>query len=179
MNTQKHISPVSLFCLITLLALMLAACTVDTECRQNTGIRLNVVLLGDSLRQSTDSARLAKDSLAMDTIRFSSVTGLEIHGLGRDSILYTEDEVLSLVKLPLRPDSLHSDFVFTYNGLTDTLTILHQNDMQFISLACGCMVFHTIDDVSGSRTFIDSVDILNTLVGTSNDQHLRIYFHKW
>jgi len=160
-------------------ALLMAACTVDTECRQSTGIRLNVVFMCDSLRPSTDSARVAKDSLAMDTIRFSTIKGLEIHGLDRDSILYTEDEVLSLIKLPLRPDSLHSDFVFSYNGLTDTLTIHHQNDMQFISLACGCMVFHTLDGVSGSRTFIDSVDILNTVVTTSNDEHLRLFFHKW
>ena len=159
--------------------LLMVACTVDTECRQTTGVRLNVVFACDSLRQSTDSARLAKDSLAMDTIRFSTITGMEIHGLGRDSILYTEDQSISLAKLPLRPDSLHSDFVLSYNGRIDTLVIRHQNDMQFISLACGCMVFHTIDDVTGSRTFIDSVDVLNTLGGTSNDQHVRIFFHKW
>ena len=176
---MKSKTTIRLIGLTAILSLMLAACTVDTECRRSTGIHLNVVFSCDSLRQSTDSARLAKDSLAMDTIRFSTISGLEIHGLGRDSILYTEDQTISLAKLPLRPDSLHSDFVLSFNGHTDTLTILHQNDLQFISLACGCMVFHTIDDVTGYRAFIDSVDILNTQVGTSNDQHLRIFFHKW
>ena len=157
----------------------LASCSADTECRQTTGIHLNVVFLCDSLRQSTDSARLAKDSLAMDTIRFSTITGMQIHGVGRDSILYTEDQTISKAQLPLRPDSLHTDFVFTFNGITDTLIIHHQNDMQFISLACGCMVFHTLDGLSGPRILIDSTDILNSQVGTSNDEHIRLYFHKW
>ena len=152
---MKSKTTIMLIGLTAILSLMLAACTVDTECRRSTGIHLNVVFSCDSLRQSTDSARLAKDSLAMDTIRYSTISGLEIHGLGRDSILYTEDQTISLAKLPLRPDSLHSDFVLSFNGHTDTLTILHQNDMQFISLACGCMVFHTIDDVTGYRALQD------------------------
>lgn len=157
----------------------LIGCAADTECRQTMGIHLNVVFLCDSLRQSTDSARLSKDSLAMDTIRFSTITGMEIRGVGRDSILYTADQVFSKAKLPLRPDSLHSDFVLTYNGWSDTLTIHHENNMQFISLACGCLVYHTIESLSDRHILIDSTEILNTLVTTASDDHIRLYFHKW
>ena len=78
---MKSKTTIRLIGLTSILSLMLAACTVDTECRRSTGIHLNVVFSCDSLRQSTDSARLAKDSLAMDTIRFSTISGLEIHGL--------------------------------------------------------------------------------------------------
>ena len=160
-------------------ALLLASCTTDTECRQTSGIRLNVIFNGDSLRPSTDSVRLSIDPFAMDTIPFSTFSGMEIHGLGRDSIIYTVDEVINKVKLPLRPDSLHTDFVLTYNGHIDTLQIYHKNDMQFISLACGCFVFHTLDGVRESHAFIDSVRILNDEVSTSTDDHLCIFFHKW
>ena len=163
--------------LIGLIGLM--GCSADTECRQTMGIHLNVVFLCDSLRQSTDSARLSKDSLAMDTVRFATIRGMEIRGVGRDSVLYSSDTTFSLAKLPLRPDSLHSDFVLTFNGLSDTLIIHHQNDMQFISLACGCLVYHTIEGLSDRHILIDSTEILNTLVTTSNDEHIRLYFHKW
>ena len=88
-------------------------------------------------------------------------------------------DVLGVIQLPLKPDSLHTEFVINYNGRSDTLKILHDNDMQFISLACGCLVFHTIEGWSISRNFLDSVHILNDLVTTSGDRHMQLYFHKW
>ncbi len=165
-------------CWIGLLGL-LAGCSADTECRQTTAIYLNMVLTGDSLRPSTDSVRLALDSLAMDTVAFSTVKGMEIHGLGRDSIICGSESSVGTVQLPLRPDSLHTEFVFHYNGHRDTLSIRHDNDMNFISLACGCYVFHTIEGISMSHHFLDSVHILNDLVTTTGDKHLQLYFHKW
>ena len=162
-----------------LAALLLAGCTVDTECRQTTTVYLNMVLTGDSLRPSTDSIRLHYDSLAMDTVSFSSITGMQIYGLGRDSIICDSTDVLGIVQLPLKPDSLHTEFVINYNGRSDTLSVLHGNDMQFISLACGCLVYHTIEGWKMSKNFLDSVHILNDLVTTSADKHMQLYFHKW
>lgn len=155
----------------------LVGCNADRECRQESGIYLNMLFTGDSLRASTDSARLAIDPLASDTIRFSTVSGMNIHGLGIDSLLLAGNAA-STVKMPLRPDSTYSDFVLEYNNLADTLRIYHLNDMRFISLACGCFVYHTIERVSFTSAFIDSVDILNTAVTTTKENHLHIYFHK-
>jgi len=174
---MKGTNKAIIWCIGALLGLW--GCDADTECRQSSAVYLNVVFMGDSLRQSTDSLKLSFDSLAQDTIRFSTVTGMEIHGLGRDSILYEASDVITTVHLPLRPDSTHTDFVFRYNGATDTVSILHDNDMQFISLACGCFVFHTIEGLNGTRHFMDSAHILNDAVTTSADTHMRFFFHKW
>ena len=156
----------------------LVSCTTDTECRQNAAIYMMVEFTGDSLRLSTDSARLALDSTAMDTISFSTITGMQIRGVGRDSIICDSLSSFSKAKLPLKPDTTVTSFELKYNGLTDTVNIHHENDMQFISLACGCFVYHTLQDVSFTRAFVDSCDILNTAVTTASDTHLRIYFHK-
>ncbi len=160
-------------------SLLLIGCETDTECRQSSAIYMNVVFSGDSLRPSTDSVRLSLDSGAMDTVRFSTVSGLEIRGLGRDSVLYPDSVSISAAKLPLRPDTTLSQFVLRYQGKSDTLIISHQNDMQFISLACGCFVYHTLDNAAFAGSFVDSTDILNAAVTTASDTHLRIYFHTW
>ena len=173
---MRQITQIVLISLVALIGLM--ACTTDTECRQNTAIYMQVVFTGDSLRQSTDSARLALDSTAMDTIRFSTITGMQIRGVGRDSIICDSTSTISKAKLPLRPDTTITSFELKYNGLTDTLNIFHQNDMQFISLACGCFVYHIIDGFSFTHAFIDSCDIKNSAVTTASEDHLQVYFHK-
>ena len=159
--------------------LLLAGCAADTECRQNTAVYMKVEILGDSLRLTADTARLARDPNALDTVRFTNFTGMEIRGLGRDSVICDTNYLYGSAKLPLRPDSTHTDFVISYGGKTDTLTVLHDNDMQFISLACGCFVFHTIESTRHTRHFIDSVDIYNSAVTTATDTHLKVYFHTW
>lgn len=158
--------------------LLLAACSADTECRQSSAIYMTVEFSGDSLRQSTDSARLSKDSLAMDTIRFSTVTGMQIRGVGRDSIIYDSTATFTKAYLPLRPDTTITAFEFIYQGRTDTLRLYHQNDMQFISLACGCFVFHTLDRFASNRTVVDSCDIVNAGVTTAAETNLKIFYHK-
>ena len=153
------------------------ACSADKECRQDGSVYMNVLFTGDSLQLTTDSARLAVDSTACDTVTFTTVSGMVIQGLGRDSILYGGGAI-SKAYLPLRPDTTLTAYVLQYNGLFDTLYVLHQNDLRFISLACGCFVFHTIDSAYAAGTFIDSAVIINTAVSTVNEEHLRVYFHK-
>lgn len=156
--------------ILGLLALAFVACEADRECRQDSGIGLNVVFQGDSLQ-------LNAEGTAFDTIRFTSVSGMTLHGAGVDSLLMN-GSAASSVKLPLRPDTTFSDFVLEYNGYVDTMRVLHLNDMQFVSLACGCFVYHTIENVRCTHAFVDSVVILNSAVSATKDPHLRLYFHK-
>ena len=169
----RHRILIGLMCLTGLLF----ACNADRDCRQDTDIHVNVVFTGDSLRLTTDSIKLSIDSTACDTIRFNVIRDMTIRGMGRDSLL-ADGLAMNKAKLPLKPDTTFSDFVIDFNGLTDTMRIYHQNDMQFISLACGCFVFHTLDSIRFTKAFMDSVIILNTAVTTATDDHLRIYFHK-
>ena len=164
---------IGLMCLVALLG----ACNADRDCRQDTDIHVNVLFTGDSLRLTTDTARLAIDSTACDTIRYNVIRDMTIRGMGRDSLL-ANGIAMNKAQLPLRPDTTFSDFLIDFNGLTDTMRIYHQNDMQFVSLACGCFVFHTIDSIRFTKAFMDSVIVLNTAVTTASDDHMCIYFHK-
>lgn len=152
---------------------MLGACSADTECRQKADVFLGVVFSGDSLR-------LNADSTDYEHATFTSVTGMQITGVGRDSILYGESKSITKAQLPLRPDTNITAFQLQYQGMNDTLYIIHDNQMNFISLACGCFVFHTINDSASYHTchFIDSIRILNSQVTAKKEDHLRIYFHK-
>lgn len=156
-----------------LIAGLLTGCSADTECRQKADIYLGVTFVGDSLR-------LTADSTDYEHVQFTSVTGMQITGVGRDSILYDASANMSKAQLPLRPDSLITAYQLIYNGQSDTLYIVHDNQYNFISLACGCFVFHTINDSASYHThhFIDSVHVLNTQVTSAKEDHLRIYFHK-
>lgn len=152
---------------------LFTGCSVDTECRQKADIYLGVTFVGDSLR-------LTADSTDYEHVQFTSFKGMQITGVGRDSILYGLNTNISKAQLPLRPDSTITAFQLIYNGQSDTLYIVHDNQYNFISLACGCFVFHNINDSASYHThhFIDSVHILNTQVTSAKEDHLRIYFHK-
>ena len=69
---------------------------------------------------------------------------MTIKGLNNDSILYQEQS-LSSFNLPLHALQSTSAFVLQRGVLEpDTIVISHENVNQFISLECGCFVYHTI-----------------------------------
>lgn len=160
------------FCLIIFSALLLASCAVDTECRQDIKVLLGAQMAGDSLRLSADSTTLEHTT-------FTSVRGMSVRGLGRDSLLQESNLSFSSLRLPLRKDADTTGFILDYCGLEDTLMLRYTRQDTYVSLACGCAVFATLDSVWCTfPQFIDSLDVLNTAVSTAKENHLKIYFHK-
>lgn len=157
---------------ILILALAAASCAVDTECRQQIDVLVGIQLKGDSLR-------LATDSVNFEHVQFTSVRGMEVWGVGRDSLILTENNSVQQLRLPLRKNADTTAFVLRYCGLQDTLIFTYTRTDAYVSLACGCAVFSTLDSVyCPSMQFIDSLEIINSAVTTVKENHLQLYFHK-
>ena len=165
LHTATAIAIVSLGILIAF-----TSCTADTECRQQINVVVGVQLQGDSLRLNADSS-------AYDTVSFTSIRGLSVCGVERDSLISDGQKSISSLSLPLRKTADTTAFALSLAGVDDTIFIAYTREPNFISLACGCAVFSTIDTVDFTSRFIDSVEVLNTAVTTVKENHLKLYFH--
>lgn len=143
--------------------LLLAACEPDEVCRQETSVTAGIVLRGIVV----DTTWIGKEVTTWDTIT--------VQGVGNDSILYDHSTYLSVLRLPLRVDTDVTQFTLLWNGFTDTLFIQHDNRMQFISMACGCVIFHHIDSAWCTRHWMDSVTIINSTIENYEQDNLRVH----
>ena len=86
-----------------------------------------------------------QSSITSDTI----ISGVTLYGIREgkaDSLLY-DSLSLSRMELPLDPSHNYSNFVFSVYDLTDTLTIVHTNDIYLISYSCGFATRFTLDGI--------------------------------
>ncbi|MBQ9339649.1 MAG: hypothetical protein IJS13_04860 [Paludibacteraceae bacterium] len=159
-----------LCCLLVLTLVVLSGCELDKECRQDMRVRVGLRLTGDSLR-------LSADSITYEHVQYNNVGPMTIHGIGSDSLLADSADVSSIY-LPLRKDADSSMYAIEYDGETDTLTITYSRQETFVSLACGCAVFATIDTAYCTTTNIDSIKIANSNVTTQQETHIEVFVHK-
>lgn len=145
------------------------SCATDEQCRKDRYVKLQLGTYHVTYNEITKT----RTTTAM------SIDSITVKGIKIDSILYNNKKKLSSLTLPLNKlDSFNeSKFQITFNNITDTLTITHQNKNQYLSLECGCIKVHTLDTVLTTNHFIDSVHIsvhdVNTL--TSAKEHIKIY----
>lgn len=116
---------------------------------------------------------------SIDTAGVESVMNqwdsVQIRGVECDTVPYIEVKNQSKLWLPLRVDTAVTTYQILWHEQLDSITIHHNNDRQFISNACGCMVYHTIDTVLFSGVFIDSVEVLNTIVSGTTEENILLY----
>lgn len=144
-------------CLIGLTALV--SCQPDNQCRKE-----NIVEMQVSFRNK-----------AMSKVSLDSVS---IHGVGSDSVLYDNKKSVNHVALPLHKTKEVTQFVFSNGTKADTLTLEHVNTENFISLECGCFVYHTLQNAYSCGTWIDSVAIITTEITTINAaEHIQVFFN--
>ncbi len=162
-----HLAPVRRVLLgvaVWLLAVGMASCRPDTVCRQDIAVTAGVT----TEWVLTDTAGNATQQVAFDSV--------SVWGVGNDSILYDNGLAVETLRLPLRADSTLTAYVILWHEAFDTLYIRHDNTRKFISSACGCVVYHTIDTAWAAGTFIDSLYIVNSSVETvqQTNIHLRL-----
>jgi len=155
----------SLIYFIIIVALF-SACNPSDECREKTSVNLQIGFYTKTLNPSTN--KIQKTPQTIDSIW--------VRGLGLDSLIYKNKKSEKLIRIPLNSTLDHTDYIIRFNDKTDTISIFHQNnDKYYLSLECGCIVAHTIDEVVSTRHYIDSVSIVYPEINNTSIENVQIY----
>ena len=147
------------------LAMWLWACEPDATCYQEMTTNMIVTLQADSVDAEGN------------THTYQTWDSLYVQGVGSATTLYSPNSIRQLA-LELRPDSTETAFLMLYHGRIDTLVVTHTPRLQYVSMACGCAVYHTITNARSSDNRVDSILIINANIETSEQENLRIYMRE-
>ena len=148
---------------ILLFALGLVACEPDRTCRQEVDVKAGVALR---------CLHIDTLDVASNIQQWDSIT---VQGVGSDSVLYNNSKNVKQIYLPLRRDTTVTVFTLKWQGKTEKLYIQHSNAQQFISMACGCVIYHQIEKVWTDKVRADSARIVNTAVEAIKQDNIYIY----
>ena len=152
--------------ILPLLLLLAASCSVDEECRQTESVRCVFTFECSTLVVEEDTSYIST---------FTTIDSITVKGEGIDSVLYDNQKMLSKISLPLRSDTTETRYQLTINSYPETLVIRHRNNDYFVSLACGCFVFHEVDTAFGTNGIIYDSEVLNTAVQNSEQDNVKLY----
>ena len=142
------------------------ACTADTTCRQDMSVAMGVSLQADSLNEKGHS------------VMYTAWDSLTLEILSPNNLLIDNKKNLSNISLPLHPDTTITVYTITFHNQTDTLYVEHTPRQYFVSLACGCAIYHTILNAWSTDPRVDSVQIINPYVENAVQGNLRIHLHE-
>lgn len=155
---------VYLHIVLFLFACTFIACEPDTACHQELQVTAQVVLQADSL------------NAAGEVLVYSTWDSLAVLGLGNDVGLVGRS--LKTMSIELRPDTTLTQYLVQYHGRIDTLFIEHTPQVQYVSMACGCTMYHTIERAWSTDPRVDSVSIINASVELTAQDNLCIHMHE-
>ena len=161
LQQAKHIRLCSLF---LILCFLLTACEPEKACYQKLGTAVQVTFSADSITSSGD------------TIYYNQWDSITVAGIG--SNIGMQGKGIKVMGLELRPDTSLTAYLMLYHNQIDTLYIQHTPRQQFISMACGCAVYHTITAAWSTDPRVDSVSIINASVESVAQDNLCIYLHE-
>lgn len=147
-------------------AVLLMSCATETTCRKDMEVRAVVSLQADSL------------NVKGHAVKYNQWDSLSVEVMGKTEIFIDNAKAVSKLSLPLRPDTTVSAFVMCFHEQIDTLFIQHTPRQYFVSLACGCAIYHTITAAWSTDHRVDSVEIINANVENAVQENLRIHLHE-
>ena len=144
----------------------LSACTQTENCTQEKNVLMQVGFYKKTMDSTTNI--YSNSALTIDSIW--------VMGLGTDSLLYNKETSIKSINIPLKKTIEQTDYIVRFNNTTDTISIFHtNNDRYYLSLECGCVVAHSIDEIVSTGHFIDSVSIINRDINTTYAENIQIY----
>lgn len=146
--------------------MLLVACTAETTCRKDMAVAMVLTLQADSINQKGH------------TVKYTSWDSITVELLGEYNLLFDNGKGISKLPMPLLPDTTISTFLITFHEQTDTLFVEHTPRQYFVSLACGCAIYHTITAAWSTDPRVDSVQILNANVENAVQENLCIHLHE-
>lgn len=144
----------------------LVACTTDTTCRKDMSVCALMTLKADSLDTKGHS------------IKYTTWDSVSIRPIENEMYIFYNNKNVKEIPLFLQPDTNLTAFLLTYHNQTDTLFVAHTPLQYFVSLACGCAVYHTITKAWSTDSRVDSVQIINASVENAVQESLRIHLHE-
>lgn len=128
-----------------LVAALAVSCTVDTVCHTTKKIQAGI-----GVDEPWDT--------------------LTVRGIGSDLLIYDHAKNVKTFYVTLRADTNITQFEIEWKHQLDTLSIRHIRDFQYVSLACGCNIYHVIDSVWSTQhfikeTIIEDSDVQETITG--------------
>ena len=159
----------TIFTLLIIFFILSVSCVVDDTCRKDRYVKMGVSFYKKTFNTSTNKYIVSINSIDSLTVR-----GLDSLNMPVDSILYNNQKTISKINIPLNKFATVSKFSVKINQTTDTITILHTNSDQYLSLECGCLKVFSIDTIL-TTNHNDSLKITNHNVNTTNAEHLQIY----
>ena len=154
------------FSLLMVLVVSFCACTTDTTCRKDMTVAALMILKADSL----DANERVKAYTTWDSIT--------VRPINNEVYILNNNRNIKQVPLFLHPDTTITAFLMTYHHQTDTLFVEHTPRQYFVSLACGCAVYHTITAAWSTDPRVDSVQIINASVENAVQENLCLHLHE-
>jgi hypothetical protein len=118
-----------------------------------------------------------KDDLPAD----STVASLSLYGIreGRpDSLLYNNQPSVNAFEVPLDPHHDFSRFALEVDGQTDTLELMHTQELYLISYDCGFGNVFSLENFAISSGLIKSAEIKDEIVDAEtevDDVHIWLF----
>jgi hypothetical protein len=111
------------------------------------------------------------------TDKDSTLSDVSVYGLGVTDSVYS-DESLNDLFLPLSFSGDTTGFVIGVKTLRDTLWLVHQKELDFISGNCGYVFSFELDTILHTGAFIDSVviDYSSVRYGESAE-NIKLYIY--
>ena len=105
-----------------------------------------------------------------------NVDSLTIYGLGMsDSLIYSMAKVKS-VNLPLKPTVSSCSFIIINGNRTDTVELIYEPEIRFLSSACGYIYLYELEEVNFTRNDINIILIENKTVNPGDEENIQIFF---
>ncbi len=147
----------NLFCIVVFLLSLSLACT-EESCDQNTE-----VLMKAGFYESGSGKSLTIDSL--------SIYGIYMP----DSLVYSNAK-LKQISLPLNPSAPSCSFIIINGSRHDTIEILYESELKFLSKACGYIYIYSLNQVLFTSNDISNILITNEQVNPGDEENIQIFF---
>ncbi len=106
----------------------------------------------------------------------TSLNNLSVYGIGHeDDSIYSHNNNIQQIALPLNPDSTEVSFVLIMDSISDTLHVIYQHDIIFVSYACGFAPVYDIDTTEITNNAADSLIIKNYNIQPDSEESIKIY----
>jgi hypothetical protein len=151
-----------LLLIMCLMQFSLAGCQQDVVCEDVTSVlfRAGFYAIDDNDQESV-----------------LSIDSLSVYGVGRpDNLIYNNQRNVSRIELPVHPAIDSTGYVLEFpGGLSDTLWITYQRNLNLISVECGFGMFFDIERFACTETVIGSCELIFNQISNTSDEHLKVY----